>query len=370
MDLKTWRELAPEKKKFVIGIAAAVALVYLICILLSVRVLRDNRVTAELNHQARMSSLGKEQGDSSSALAAVASNVPTVSVGTYVDGIDTFSIRDSSWSGTFYVWFRWTGDKALDPGGKLVVVDGNIIKKELLEEYHGVDGTHYQRLRVTAKFLKFFDTMRVPLENHMLNIYLEDGARDSTKLRYVADSSSNVSSRVQISGYRITGKSNVVKPHAYRSSYGDPRVGEKTEKVFTQYIAGINIERSSAGVYNKIFLSLFAALALALCSFYVKASDVGPRFSLPSAAYFGAVANSYVANSILPPSGSFGLVDYVAAFGLATIALSLILALLSNFIMVKKEDKALSYALDRVMFWVLLISCVLANIAVPWAARG
>jgi len=60
----------------------------------------------------------------------------------------------------------------------------------------------------------------------------------------------------------------------------------------------------------------------------------------------------------------------VAAFGLAAIALSLILALLSNFIMVKKEDKALSYALNWVMFWVLLSSCVLANIAIPWAARG
>uniref|UniRef100_UPI00036CC596 hypothetical protein n=1 Tax=Herbaspirillum lusitanum TaxID=213312 RepID=UPI00036CC596 len=225
MDLKTWRELAPEKKKFVIGIAVAVAVVYLICILFSVNVLRNNRVTAELNHQARMSSLGKEQGDSSSALAAAASNVPTVSVGTYVDGIDTFSIKDSSWSATFYVWFCWTGEKSLDPGAKLVVVDGNIIKKEVLEEYHNDDGTHYQRLRVSAKFLKFFDTMRVPLEDHMLNIYLEDGARDSTKLRYVADASSNVSSRVQISGYKITGKSNVVKPHAYRSSYGDPRVG-------------------------------------------------------------------------------------------------------------------------------------------------
>jgi hypothetical protein len=204
----------------------------------------------------------------------------------------------------------------------------------------------------------------------MLNIYLEDGARDSGSLRYVADPGANVSSRVRIPGYQITGKANVVKPHAYRSSYGDPRVADKTEKVFSQYIAGISIARSSTGVYNKIFLSLFAALALALCSFYVKASDAGPRFSLPSAAYFGAVANSYVANSILPPSGSFGLVDYVAAFGLSTIALCLILALLSNFIFVKRDDKALSYALDRVMFWVLLVCCVVANVAIPWAALG
>lgn len=370
MDLKTWRELAPEKKKFVIGMAVMVAVVYVICILFSTMVLRDNRVSAAISHQARMSSSGIEKGIATSTLDPVTSDIPIVSVGTYVDGIDTFSIKDSSWSANFYVWFRWTGDKALDPGGKLNVVDGSITKKELLEEYHGADGQHYQRLRVSAKFLKFFDTMRVPLEDHMLNIYLEDGARDGTRLRYVADQGSNVSSRVRISGYQITDKASVVKPHAYRSSYGDPRVSDNAEKVFTQYIAGISIERSSVGVYTKIFLSLFAALALALCSFYVKASDVGPRFSLPSAAYFGAVANSYVANSILPPSGSFGLVDYVAAFGLGTIALALILALLSNYIFVKKDDKALSYALDRVMFWVLLSFCVAANILVPWAALG
>ena len=370
MDLKTWRELAPEKKKFVIGMAIMVAIAYVVCILFSTLVLRDNRVSAAKNHQARMTSGATEKGDIYSGPGAAIGDTQTVYVGTYVDGIDTFSIKDSSWSANFYIWFRWTGDKALDPGGKVIVVDGNITKKELLEEYHGEDGQHYQRLRISAKFLKFFDTMRVPLEDHMLNIYIEDGARDSTKLRYVADQGSNVSSRVRISGYQITDKASVVKPHAYRSSYGDPRVSDKTEKVFTQYIAGISIERSSIGVYTKIFLSLFAALALALCSFYVKASDVGPRFSLPSAAYFGAVANSYVANSILPPSGSFGLVDYVAAFGLGTIALSLILALLSNFIFVKKDDKALSYALDRVMFWVLLVFCVLANILVPWAALG
>jgi hypothetical protein len=369
MDWKTWRELAPEKKKFTLVIAVVVALVYLLCILLSVRALSDNREAAERGHQARMSSTGVEKGEASANTAGPA-DVPTVSVGTYVDGIDAFSIKDSNWSGTFYVWFRWTGEKSLDPGGKLVVVDGSIIKKELLDEYHGDDGTHYQRFRVSAKFLKFFDTMRVPLEGHMLNIYLEDGARDITRLRYVADPSSNVSSRVRISGYQITGKANVVKPHAYRSTYGDPRVADKTEKVFSQYIVGISITRSSTGVYVKIFLSLFAASALALCSFFVKASDVGPRFALPSAAYFGAVANSYVANAILPPSGSFGLGDYVAAFGLGTIALSLILALLSNFIFVKKDDKALSYVLDRVMFWVLLVSCVAANIAVPWAAMG
>ncbi|MBI3447100.1 MAG: hypothetical protein HY055_17465 [Magnetospirillum sp.] len=370
MLLKPWMELDAPRKRFVVNMAAVIALIYAICIAISASVLFENKEQANLNHAARMNPSGVEKKHTPPDPLPAEGNYINVTVGTYVDNIDSLSIRDSNWSANFYVWFNWTGPKTLDPGGKLVVVDGNIIKKDLLEEYHGDNDTHYQKFRISAKFLKFFDTSRVPIESHMLNIYLEDGARDGTKLRFVADKTSNVSSRVAIPGYKVTGHGTTVKPHTYRSSYGDPRLAANDKKTYTQYIVGIDIARANMGVYGKIFLSLFAALALALSNFFVKPSDVGPRFSLPTAAYFGAVANSYVANSILPPSGSFGLVDYVAAFGLGTIFLTIALALLSNFIFVKKEDKALSYVLDRAMFLVVGLCCLAANIIIPWAALG
>jgi hypothetical protein len=121
-----------------------------------------------------------------------------------------------------YVWFSWTGDKSLDPGGKLVFVDAVINKKELLEDYHGSDGTNYQKYKISAKFIKFFDTMRVPIESHMLNVAIEDGFRDGTKLQYVLDPASAMSSRVKLPGYKILDVKSVSKPHTYRSSYGDP----------------------------------------------------------------------------------------------------------------------------------------------------
>ena len=229
---------------------------------------------------------------------------------------------------------------------------------------------NYQRYRVSAKIVKFFDTARVPIENHMLNIYVEDGARDGTLLRFAADASSNICSRVNIPGFRITGTSNVVKTHTYRSSYGDPRVSPDTKKVFSQYISAVEISRLDYGFYLKIFLSLFAALALTLSSFFIKPSDIGPRFALPTGAYFGAVANSYVANSILPPSGAFGLVDHVAGIGLFTIFLSIALSLVSHYLFVHKGEKELSIVLDRVMFMVVGLCCLLANIIVPLCARG
>lgn len=239
----------------------------------------------------------------------------------------------------------------------------------MLEEYHDGNGVNYQRYKVTAKLIKFFDTTRVPIENHMLNIYIEDGARDGSKVRYEADAASNISSRTAIPGYKILGGQNVVKTHTYKSSYGDPRVTENTSKIFSQYIYGVNIKRVDYGVYIKIFLSLFAALALTLSSFFIKPSDIGPRFSLPTAAYFGAVANSYVANSILPPSGSFGLVDHIAGIGLFTIFMSIALSLFSHYLFVRKDEKELSAVFDRAMFAAVGIGCLAANIIVPLCAR-
>ncbi len=370
MFFNTWNELSAEKKRFAAVAAMILLLIYATCIGFSASTLFGNKERAANNHAIRMTESAVESGHTPPETLPTGGDFITVKIGTYVDSIENLSIRDSNWSTNFYVWYTWVGPKIVDPGGKMVIVDGTINKKELLEEYHGENDTHYQKYRVSAKLLKFFDTSRVPIETHMLNIYIEDGSRDGTKIRYIADKSSNISSRITIPGYKIKGNSNVVKPHTYRSSYGDPRLTPKDNKTYTQYIAGIDIARANMGVYGKIFLSLFAALALALSSFFVKATDVGPRFSLPTAAYFGAVANSYVANSILPPSGSFGLVDYVAAFGLGTIFLTIALALLSNYIFVKKDDKALSYVIDRVMFVTLTICCLAANLIIPLSAIG
>ncbi|MBF0628035.1 MAG: hypothetical protein HQL91_07425 [Magnetococcales bacterium] len=370
MFFQTWAGLEAGKKRFVLMLTILMLTLYAGGVYVSATALSENQIKANKNHQARMNPTQVEAGHTPPEPLPAEGDFVSVKIGTYIDNIDNLSIRDSNWSANFYLWFSWKGPKEIDPGNKFVIVDGAITKKDLLEEYHGEDQVHYQKYRVSAKFLKFFDTMRVPIENHMLNIFIEDGARDGGKLRYVPDATSNISSRAKIPGFSIVKTSNTVKPHTYKSAYGDPRKGDSDKKTFTQYIVGIEIERSNFGVYAKIFVSLYAALALALSNFFVKPSDVGPRFSLPSAAFFGAVANSYVANSILPPSGSFGLVDYVAGFGMSTIFLTIALSLISNYLFVKKEDKALAFVLDRTMFFVVGLCCIVANIIMPMSAFG
>ncbi|MBF0138003.1 MAG: hypothetical protein H7833_20755 [Magnetococcus sp. DMHC-1] len=245
-----------------------------------------------------------------------------------------------------------------------------IIKKELMEDYYGDDGVRYQELRVSARIFKFFDTMRVPVEGHLLNLFIEDGTRDAHVLRYVLDKDSDISSRVKIPGYKIVNKGYVVKPHTYKTSFSHPKRAGVGKETRSQYVVGIKIQRSNIGVYIKIFISLFASLLLALSNFFVRPSDVSPRFSLPSAAFFGAVTNSYVANSILPPSGSFGLVDHIAVFGMGTIFLTIALSLMSNHFYVTRNDVPMAYVLDRTMFFLVSCCCLATNVIVPWSALG
>lgn len=368
--MKEWNELESGKKFFIAALASAVLAFYACLLGWSASTMTANKAAADANHSTRMTANGVEPGKTPPDEVPATGNFTEVTVGTYFEDIDSFSLKDSFWSANFYLWFKWKGDAKLDPAGKFIMVDGAVLKKEVMDEYHGDDGMNYQRLKVSAKVIKFFDPLRVPIESHMLNVYLEDGARDANQIRYVADSNSNFSSRLKIPGYKINKVENVVKRHTYKSSYGDPRAQENSRKTFSQYVAAITISRADYGFYCKIFLSLFAAQALTLASFFIRVSDVAPRFAIPTGAFFGAVANSYVANSVLPPSGVFGLVDYVAGLGLFTIFLSVVMSLVSSHICIKKEDKAMSYVFDRVMFLALTICCVAANVLLPWSARG
>lgn len=368
MFMSTWQNLAAEKKRKVVVSSLVILGIYLLVISISATTMYRDRALSNAKHALRMNPVAAEPGRTPPDPLPDRGEHVSVKVGTYIDEIDNLSIRDSMWNVNFYVWFGWTGDAKLDPGGKFLIVDGVINKKELMEEYHDAAG-NYQRYRVSAKIIKYFDTSRVPVEDHMLNIYIEDGVRDGTRLRYVADEASNVSSRVTIPGFRITGASNVVKTHTYRSSYGDPKLPPEARKVFSQYIAAVQIKRIDFGFFLKVFIGLYAGLLLTLSSFFVKASDVGPRFGLPTGAYFGAVANSYIANGLLPSSGTFGLIDHVAGVGLLTIFISIAMALLSNYFS-RKDDKDLSFVLDRTMFWVVALCCAAANVTIPLCAAG
>ena len=359
--------LPSDRTRFVTTWVVALASVYLALGIFSLVTIEAERLASHRNHELRMDPKGVEPGRTPPEPLTADAEYVNVHVGVYVDNIDELSIVDSFWTARFYIWFRWNGDKLLDPGKHFHIVDGIITKMDRVTDYHGADGTNYQRFKVTAKLDKFFNTTRIPLDDHMLNIYIEDAARGESKLRYVADESSNVSSRITVPGYRITGHSSVVKPHTYKTGYGDPRSANGTT-TFTEYIFAITIKRAGLSIYVKLFMGLFAGVMLTIGSFYIRPADTSPRFGVPSAAYFGAVANAYLVNASLPSSGDLGLADLVTYIGLFTIFACFVSSLVSVRLYLISDEKELSRRLDRACCYTIGVAFLVVNIALPLAA--
>lgn len=357
------------KRLFLLGWGVFIALVYVAIGITAVSVVNGERIASQQGHHIRMTPGLVEPGQTPPDPIPETGDFTPVTTGLYLDGIETMSIRDSFWTPTFYIWFRWNGDRALNPGANFRLVDGSITRKDLQDEHYGADGTNYQRYRVTARMTKFFNTTRVPRDSHQLNIYVEDTRLDASRLRYVADPATGISSRVRISGYTVSRRAEqVAKTHTYRTSYGDPRVEAGTSRTFSMYTYGVGIARSGSGVYFKVFIGLFAGMALAFASFGLRASDAGPRFSMVAGSYFGAVANSYLAGSLIPSSGQFGLVEYVTFLGLFTIFFSLIATIASIYLWAIRGDKELSRGFDLVTVGVAGLGYVAVNIILPLSA--
>lgn len=356
------------KRLFMLFWASFIVLIYFAIGTLSYVTVHGEKISAEASHRIRLTPGAVERGQTPPEPIPDIGDFIPVTIGLYLDGIDSMAIRESAWTPTFYIWFRWKGDRTLSPGSSFRLIDGRIERKDLQDEYYGAEGTNYQRYRVVARMTKFFNTTRVPLDGHMLNIYVEDTRLDASRLRYVADPASNASSRVKVSGYTIDKSQQAIKTHTYRTSYGDPREIGKGNRTFSMYTYGIDITRDGMGVYFKIFIGLFAGMALAFASFGLRASDAGPRFSMLAGAYFGAVANSYLAGSLIPSSGQFGLVEFVTFTGLFTIFFSLISTIISVFIWNKIGDKSMSRSFDIVTVVFACTGYALTNVAMPWAA--
>lgn len=325
-----------------------------------------NKIAAIERHRERMNPDIGEGGTKPPPTARPAGAHP-VRAGIYVDRIIDLSVKEASWTVDFYLWFRWKGTAA-DPGEKIQVVDGTIESKEKADERTNGD-ERYVLYKVVAKITKFFDVSRFPRDDHILTINIETPASERHELLFVADKeSSGVSSRVRMPGYSTYQQAILEKPHAYRSTHGDPRLAPGTEKAQSQLRMGIWIQRQGSGFYLKMFVALFVAVGVALIAFFIKPTDVDPRFGLGVGALGVAIVNTYVTSTLVPDTGVMTLADIVNHIGLVTIFLSLMQSAISLYLYERKGKKTLSRLFDRVSLVIFLVGYTAINLVLPWAA--
>lgn len=359
--------LTPAGRRFLWFWGIGISLVFLALGGYTVSSVRQMRTEATIRQNARIDPHATEPGRTAAddTLPAGA-NPRKVKVGIYLDGIASISILDSQWSPVFYIWFRWKEDD-INPGESFSIMEGDIVEKTLLTS-KVEDGEHYSLYLVKARITKFFTANRFPVDDHLLTLAIEDGALQWPELDYVPDvENTNISSRVKMPGYKVLKTGLVMKPHSYKSNFGDPAMSSGSRRTYSQLIYSVWNGRTGFGPYLKVFLGLFAAAAIAMLAFCIKPTDVDPRFGLGVGGFFGAVANTLLSASLIPDSGVFTLMDMVNGVGALTIFLTLVQSTISLYIYDIREQVALSRAFDRVSLVIFATGFTVINVMMPFA---
>ncbi|MCS6976400.1 MAG: hypothetical protein NZM31_05240, partial [Gemmatales bacterium] len=204
---------------------------------------------------------------------------------------------------------------------------------------------------------------RFPCDDHLLTLAVELPSLPRHELMFVPDQQgSAVSSRVRIPSYTIWQVVVLEKPHSYQTNRGDPRLALGSRSTYSQLRMGIEIRRSGWGMFVKLFQSLFVAVLLALLAFFIRPTEVDPRFGLGVGALFAAVANAYVVSSLVPETGDLALADMINGVGIGVILLTVVQSTISLYLYSQCGEERLSRAFDRTSFFVILPSYTILNV--------
>lgn len=276
-----------------------------------------------------------------------------VYIGIYVNQIYDISLRENRFAADFYIWFRWQGDD-VNPIESFELVNGQITSREGLYT-DIIENFNYASYRVNAVVTKFWDVSEFPLDKHQLTIAIEDNDNESHLLRYIPDTENcSLNPGVEIPGYYITKSWPEVLDHRYQTNYGDISLPTNSESVYSRFIYSISIQRPGFGYFFKLFFGVFIAALIAFLAFFIKPTDLDPRFGLGIGAIFAAVASEYVITSSLPDSNILTLADKLHILAFAFIFISLAESTISLKIFSGGREE-LSKRIDILSFYVCMV---------------
>lgn len=245
-----------------------------------------------------------------------------VRIGTFINRVDGFNLKDSRFDVDFYIWFVWS-DPSLDPGESWEIVNGSVNNK-FLSDAHPVAGGQYAAYRVQASIIKEFDLYKYPLDSHTLTIEIEDGAAVQ-RLRYQADvANSALSGDFFAPGFTAGSPSFSVRDHVYRTNYGDPDMAGDSESTYSRFIASFPVERPSAATAWKLYIGVFVAALIGFLGLMARPDHTDVRFGLGSAALFAAIATQFVIASNMPETTILIVPDIVCIVTICFVFLTLL----------------------------------------------
>ncbi|MES2846783.1 MAG: hypothetical protein V4804_03170 [Pseudomonadota bacterium] len=266
-----------------------------------------------------------------------------VQAGAYVLRLTNVSPRDGSFEVDMWVWFRWKGSD-VRPDQTFELANG-VITNRTESDVTVDEDMNYSTARVQGIIYKEFDVRRFPLDNHVIEIAIEDADLEESNLIYVPDQGTELDPSVTVAGWAVERLEPRVESHPYATNYGF-RSSKADVAIYSRFILPVSLERTSIGPLFKSFWISLLSVMLGLLAFMVKSDDLDARFGMGVGSIFAASANAFVISDTLPQTTIVTLAEQINLIAVGVIFTSVFISIWSLRLRYDGRDED-SVRLDR-----------------------
>lgn len=242
-----------------------------------------------------------------------------VTVGAYLNDIQTIDLKLHNYVVDAYIWFRWKSPD-VDPSLTFEFTNANQswthVRQPNYETPHVMpDGTRYQVVHVQGNFAHKFLLHNYPFDRQLIEVAFEDAAYDSTLLSYVADTQGlTVNEALILPGFRWEQAALVISDNKYPTNFGNPET--VLPETYSRVTLRLSIQRPRGTYAMKLLLPVACIIICAALMFLLKPSHHDARWSIGITALLTIVALQITLNDDLPDVDYLVLMDkiYISAY--------------------------------------------------------
>jgi hypothetical protein len=216
--------------------------------------------------------------------------------------------------------------------------------------------------KINAVVRHDWDLSNFPFDRQVLDIVLEEGTADTTKLLYSADTTnSGYNGDIRLEGWRITDFAIEERTVEHTTTFGDPDISSGSS--YARLVASVQLERESATGFLKLVAGVYAASAIGFLTFLMVPDNppiFGARMVVLVGALFATVLSLRASEAALGNTERWSLVDKIHLLAILYIFIAALITVLARKTC-ESGNEELAKRWDRIWLWVLGISFLLLN---------
>lgn len=282
-----------------------------------------------------------------------------VRTGVFLNNLYDLNMDANSFYADFYIWFKWKGD--FDPTNVEFV---NSIEKWSVTNtqfdndsvpVQMKDGMNYRIFRIEGRFLHSFSLNRFPLDEHALDIQIENPDADADSLVYLPDTST-VAASVRPSLHLVGWEQKDCKLeqifHDYGTNFGNP---EENARMYSNLTYTVTLGRPFSFFLLKMMLPLFVVLLMSLSALTLHPKHIDTRSQLPIGGLLTAVFLQQSYSDALPDTGYMVLMDKIYLLVYILISMVMLHVVVAGNVLAGKNNKNRTKIIDKRETWLAAI---------------